>query len=359
MREILENSGLIIGIDYREDKLQAAWYDEEAYQPVCEEASGTFEECIGRIREKFPEQNIAVITVSIKDYSKSKAKEITDLLVEAGCKKDIVHVISSKQSYMYYVLSQNREFSMNDVGLFDYDTDGLKYYQLTIDRRKEPYIIGIIEKEYSDMLAYDERAFEADESLKFVFENVCENAIHKQYISTLYMTGAGFDGTWADNSMKKMCQGRRVFKGQNLYVQGACYASRSFVKKDRLPDFIFIDEEMIPVHISTSVYVGAAVNELIIARAGSVWNETDNSIYIIPDKENELQINISNVISKEKNTHIIPIDFVGEKRLDMLTRLRIRVRFQSVNKCIITISDEGFGEILESSRKVCERIIEF
>ena len=40
-----------------------------------------------------------------------------------------------------------------------------------------------------------------------------------------------------------------------------------------------------------------------------------------------------------------------------MTRLRVRVRFQGVHKCIITISDEGFGKLCPSSRKIYEKII--
>ena len=171
------------------------------------------------------------------------------------------------------------------------------------------------------------------------------------------MTGKGFESDWADETMKKMCRGRRVFKGGNLYVKGACFAAAKNSHVGKMPEVVFIDDNMIQAYISTKVYYNASDSELIIAKAGTPWDEVDNSIRIIPDMENELQINVTNVVTREKSTHIIPVDFVGKKRLAKMTRLRVRIRFQGVHKCIITISDEGFGKLCPSSRKIYEKII--
>lgn len=56
--------------------------------------------------------------------------------------------------------------------------------------------------------------------------------------------------------------------------------------------------------------------------------------------------------------HLISLDVIGVHNYNRTSRISVRVRFQSVNKCIITIKDEGFGEINPSSNRINERIID-
>ncbi len=386
----MESQELLIGIDIGNETAQIAYYDNTQFEPVLIEAEVnvqadaiTKEEvqnssevkpqddkappdlqmsndgrvinaCMELIKKEFTD-DVDIITLCLENYTRERAKNIHDIVEGYGIKGENIFVQSYKQSYLHFVLSQNTELWVNDVGLFDYGTQGLIYRQLAVDRRKNPYIVGIMEKDYSKIMPYEDTE---DSNRGYVLENIADNAIHKQILSSIYVTGIGFDGEWADVTLKKLCRGRRVFKGQNLYVNGACYTSKRYSKTSRMPEFIFIDEDMIPVHVSVNVYADASRQELIIAKAGTLWYDIDNSIYVIPDGENEIQINITNVITRAKAQHFISLDFLNPERLDMRTRLRLRIRFQDMDRCIVTVTDEGFGEILKTSRRICERIIE-
>jgi len=354
---------LFIGIDIGNHNIQIAYYDETQFEPVAveepvsvsENDEVTVEDCIQAVKKVFGNTRIEKITVTLEEFTRERAKLIQQYFSNHGLNEEDVIIQNYKQSYLYYVLNQNSEMWVNDVGLFQYNDGKLVYRQLAVDRRKSPFIAGIIEKDYSDMF---DQEVNGDTDKAYLFENIAQNAIHKQIISTIYVTGSGFEDKWADGALKKLCRGRRVFKGQNLYVRGACYASRKNAGKGNMPDVIFIDDDMIPVHVSTNVYVNAGTQEVIISKAGQLWYEADNSIYIIPDNENEIQINFTNVVTRTKMNHFIPLDFLGPDRLDLRTRVRVRIRFQSMDKCIITLSDEGFGEILRSSRKMLEKIVD-
>lgn len=364
---IVESQELLIGIDIGDETVQIAYYDDTQFEPVRLEADVSVQddeqmcndervikECMELIKKEFA-NDIDIITLCLESYTRERAKKIHDIVAGYGINGENIFVQSYKQSYLHFVLSQNAELWVNDVGLFDYGTRGLIYRQLAVDRRKNPYIVGIMEKDYSNIMPYEDTM---DANRGYVLENIADNAIHKQILSSMYVTGRGFDGEWADETLKKLCRGRRVFKGQNLYVNGACYTSKRYSKTSKMPEFIFIDEDMIPVHVSVNVYANASRQELIIAKAGTLWYDIDNSIYVIPDGENELQINITNVITRAKSKHLISLEFLGSEKLEMKTRLRLRIRFQDMDRCIVTVSDEGFGDILKSSRRVCERIIE-
>lgn len=318
-----------------------------------------FKKTLFKLKEYEPNRSIKKIVVTVERLSERLAEYIYLALEAMGIGRTRVVVLSYKQCYLHYVLSHSSKLWVNDVGMFDFGYRGLKYYQITVDRQRTPYIVGITERDYSESMNMSMLNTQKDkDSLCYIFENIVQNAVHRQILSALYMTGDGFLGGWADSSMKKLCNGRRVFAGRNLYVTGACYAARKSEGLGNMPDVVFIDEDMIAAHVSANVYVNARSQEIILAKAGSVWYEVDNMIYVIPDNENELQINITNIMTREVSKHLISLDVIGVHNYNRTSRISVRVRFQSVNKCIITIKDEGFGEINPSSNRINERIID-
>ena len=61
--------------------------------------------------------------------------------------------------------------------------------------------------------------------LSYAFLNAAQTALHKQYVTTIYVTGKGFEGEWSNEALKELCMGRRIFRGQNLFTHGSCYAA--------------------------------------------------------------------------------------------------------------------------------------
>ena len=113
----------------------------------------------------------------------------------------------------------------------DYEENTLTYYQMQVDRSRNPILVGVSERDYSGAVSLPE---ENKEHKAAVFENVVYGAIHKKLLSTLYMPGEGFEGGWADSLFRKLCVGRRLFKGRNLYVSGACLMAREMAEEKHL-----------------------------------------------------------------------------------------------------------------------------
>ena len=245
---------------------------------------------------------------------------------------------------------------MNNVGMFEYGRNGLTYLQISIDRKSVPYIVGAEKKDLSDVVPY-QLVLEGDENkLKYAFTNSANTSLHKQMVTTVYITGNGFEGRWSEDALKELCIGRRVFRGQNLFTKGACYAAREFAGEGKLDGFIFLDDDMIVSDIMIKTYHNAEVGEVALARAGTRWKDIDNSIDVIPDDEDEIEIIVRNVLEHEARAHILSLSgFSG--RANRMTRFTIRIRFADRNTCIVTLKDNGFGEFCPSSNRIWERYI--
>ncbi len=308
------------------------------------------------LRIEYPNETIRKLVVAVDGSDKALTETIYQALEELGVQEDRATVISHKQSYLYYALCQKKEIWLNDVGMFDFSGEGLKYYQLVINRSRRPTIVGVTEKDYSESLRYDMLGSpeENQEAVSYVFENIAKSATHKQIVSTLYMIGKGFDGDWSDSTLQKLCVGRRVFKGKNLYVKGACYAAREMGGHAKLEEFIFLDEEMLPCHIYAKMYVEAQEKEVVLIKAGTPWFDAKCDVDVIPDGEDELPLMVRNVVSREEEKHLVPLEMVKE-RPKRMTRLNLRIHFQDRDTCVVTIKDKGFGDAYKTSNRIWER----
>lgn len=308
------------------------------------------------LKEYYPNDTIRKLVISVDDKNIEVADVITDICEELGIGKDRLVIQNHNQSYMYYAVSQAKELWINNVGLFEYGIDGLTYSQISIDRRNIPYIVGLEKRDLSDVMPYEILFNEEDARLRYTFINVANTVLHKQMVTTIYVTGSGFERSWAANALKELCNGRRVFRGQNLFTKGACYAARELAGAGKLDEFIFLDEDMVTSDILIKTYHNAEFCEVVLVKAGSRWKEVDVSIDVIPDDEDEIQIIARNVMLHEAKAHILSLSgFSG--RANRMTRFTIRIRFADKDTCIVTLKDNGFGEFCPSSNRIWERYI--
>ncbi len=52
------------------------------------------------------------------------------------------------------------------------------------------------------------------------FLGILKDCFRGHIVSSVYLTGDGFDGDWMKQSVAFLCQGRRAFVGKNLYSRG-------------------------------------------------------------------------------------------------------------------------------------------
>lgn len=307
-------------------------------------------------KKKYPRESIKALVVSIEHPDFRLVTAMYRALEKLGIYKDRAMVIDRRQSYVYYVLSQKRELWVNQVGMFDFGEDHLDYYQMDTDRSRRPALVRVAEKDYSDYVELFTENEQSAEEKASIFEGMVQGAIHGRVITSLYMTGTGFQDGFADDVMKKLCVGRHLFIGDNLYVCGACYMARELGGEGKLRDFVYLGEDTVSSNISIQVYTEAKVQDILLVRAGTVWYQVDDEVDLIPDGDQELELCIQNAATKERSVHLIPMEGVWG-RTDRKARVGVQIRFAGADRCIITLRDKGFGEFFPSSHRIWEETI--
>ncbi len=309
------------------------------------------------LKKEYPNDAIQQLVITLKKPSPELMRELYAALENIGLKKDRVHIQSHEQSYLYFALSQKKELWMNDVALFEFDRDGLSYYQISIDRRSRPMLVGLEKKDFSDSITYS-MIKEKPESLCYMFENITTSVFHKQIISTIYLTGEGFEANWVKPLLQQLCVGHRLFIGQNLYCYGACYAAKEECQGDRLGDFAFLSSESLPYSVSMQLYTGGELKNITLVETATPWYEVKQRFSVILDGETELTFVLKDALKKTTQTRILSLEGLeSELRMERGTRLEIRLTSNTEKELIVTIKDQGFGSLHPSTNRIWEKII--
>ena len=313
--------------------------------------------CLHLIAVRFPAGGIEKLVITVAKKEKALVEAIQEALHELGLEKDRVAVTSHQESYTYYALRQKKELWLNDVGLFDFSERGLFFYRISMNRRTIPITVGIEKKDFTNLMSFDMlRGGREDDELAYMFDGITKNALHKKIVSTIYVTGRGFEGNWHKQVLEGLCVGRRVFFGQNLYTIGACYGAKELAGVGKLKDYLILNEDMVLVDISVKVFANTKFVPYYLVKAGRNWFDVNNKIEVIPDEETELELEVFDVMTQQKKTFLLRIDSI-EGRPRRTTILEVGLKFLEPKTCVLQVKDKGFGNMFPSTNRIWEKEI--
>ncbi len=309
------------------------------------------------LRERTGGRIIKGLTVSVKKEDEAAIPVIRDAFAQLGIESDRLLVISHPEAFMNYVVSQKRDIWINDVGLFYMSKDAFDFYRLTFGRKQEPVCV-VTEK--TDLSAYvDGAQIIGGETTDAIagFKEAVSKMINKQMVSALYFTGPGFESGWADEVLKGLCSGRRIFRGQNLFVKGSGFkARRTFSPREDEESYVYIAPDALKSSISLRAYKDGGYEEAILADIGTPYSEASRKVEAIMDETNELDLIVHNVLKKDFVCAIMTLDNL-EERNDRSVKVSITLKFVDRDTCVITVRDIGFGEIRETTYRIWEQIL--
>lgn len=294
------------------------------------------------------------ICVTLEDYNISVLKAVDKAFALMGIAEDKIIFSSHVEAYVYYALSQKQELWRNDNVLFDYGKGGMRYCRMAsiVDRGKR--IVMTESKDFAEEIPYMQEMGTLEERLLAM----AQREFDKKMISTVYLTGEGFEGDFScERFVNFLCSRRRVFAGENLYAKGACYQAFEMSAGDRFKDFIIGCNERITTGIEMKICDRGVEKILRMIHPGINWYKADCSYDFIVDDCDEIELFLSPVDNKEKKIIKVPLaDF--PKREDKASRITVSLSFTSDTRCHLMIVDRGFGEFVKSSGKVINEDIE-
>lgn len=324
---------------------------------IFQETTYTYEDVLlvilkGHIMEflnRYEDAQIERLVVTVYRYSNALFRVLHMLQDELSLYGDRFFIIGHTSAYLHFIFQQPESLRNNSVGLFDYGPEGLEFYRVDIARRTTPQIVTVEHKNYRERLQYY-RLYDNKRELDQRFLEIVQEVLREAYMSAVYLTGVGFTEMWANESQNALCNGRRVFVGQNIYTKGACYAAYigSYVINPN--KYIVNAEDM--VHSDVGILTGDATDTFLpIARGGREWYNMRGKIYVCLDDTNRIELLYKNHYSQEAMREIIEIHGLPS-RPNKTTRLSLEVEMYSGTKGAVVIRDEGFGKLYPTTNKI-------
>lgn len=312
-----------------------------------------------KLRERFEGQEIGFIAITCEEANTNAS--VRKLLYEIfGYREGFgtqCAVLSHLEAFLQFVVRQEIGLWQGGSAAFDYATDGLLFYRMECRMAGGRRLLVTEYKDYSEVIPTGFITGEDTGQGALAFERLAAEEL-RQKVASLFVTGRGFEGNWVSDVLKLLSGGRRVFRGQNLYTQGACYAGAELFRGESNADFSVLT----PEQITADVYLVAENTEqeedVLLAAAGAFYREVNVQLDLIFDGTDKLTLKV--VAAGETTPRLIRFSpGLSELRGDRTDRYCLRLFFAKRDLMVIQLKDTGFGVFYPTSHRIYEEVVDF
>ncbi len=303
---------------------------------------------IRQFTEQFEGFVIKKLTVTVADTDPRIIAAVRGLKSALRLTHDQFNIVSHLDSGLCYIFAQPEPLRNNSVGLFDFGRSGLDFYRIDMTR-KYPLIVTVEHVNFHDRMNM-KRFGKYHEDMDEAFADIVKECMSQVFISSVFLTGIGFADNWMKQSAAVLCQGRRVFVGQNIYTKGACYRSLGGVYTEALSRYFIDTEQTVKTNIGINL-MDEKKTFWPIAYGGLEWFNTRGSIEVFLDNTRRIQIVYQDILTEEEWRETVEI-YGLPARPKKTTKLSISVEYYGADKGAIVIRDLGFGSLYPTTNKI-------
>ena len=312
-----------------------------------------------KLRERFEGQEIGFVAVTCEEAN--TRAYVRELLYEIfGYREGFgtqCTVLSHLEAFLQFVVRQEIGLWQNGSAAFDYAADGLLFYRMECRMAGGRRLLVTEYKDYSEVIPPGFITGEDTGQGALTFERLAAEEL-RQKVASLFVTGRGFEGNWVSDVLRLLSGGRRVFRGQNLYTQGACYAGTELFRGESNADFSVLTPEQITADIYLVAESTEQEEDILLAEAGSFYREVNVQLDLIFDGTDKLTLKI--VPAGETTPKLIRFSpELSELRGDRTGRYCLRVFFVKRDVMVIQLKDTGFGDFYPTFHRIYEEVVDF
>lgn len=352
----MNSNRLILGADIREQSLILSCTEENQKELVNEtftlakeiEAENLAVMIQTFLKEHFEREDVDYFIYSYEGSPLPKCRKMERIFRQKGIGKSGIRLLSHENAFVHYVMQQKEELHKHTVIGFDFEDGEMTAYRLYYPNRKNKKEMKT-EKKRIDAFSVKDGVAESGVQLDQKFADIAKFILSKEVVSTVFLTGAGFDGNWMQKALKVICDGRRAFFGQNLFASGCCFYG-TMLCQDAKGDYVVQSPETV-LYESGVVDSGDGESFAKITEAGIPWYEAKGSIDVIMERGGRADVVFVNAQTKEKQVESVDISGLPI-RPRKTGRLAITVEFTDSNTGVITVLDKGFGVFSPATHQV-------
>ena len=306
------------------------------------------ERILAMIRAEYPGVPVAQLVISLENMEMKLMDCLMGCADALGISRDLVHIASHTECFVYYVLSQKRDVWGGQVGMFSLSDEALRYYELKVVQGPRQMTAWAEHEDLEE--GFSLNVLDSPSGARMADQILCacgERLLQKKLYSSIFLTGKGFGRTdWAPEFMKQVCHRRRVFAEPSLFARGAALKAGDYLEERSSYPFVCLCEGKLRSTVAMEVMKRDSRIQIALASAGESWYEARSVLEVILDGQEEIELIITSPQNpKQKRLVRIPLEGFP-KRPPKTTRVRIAVGFLDERTMVVKIVDRGFGELL-------------
>lgn len=305
-----------------------------------------FKEIINVGMEKLYKEKPDEVVIAIAELDKYIVRDIREAFVGLGYQPNHIHVISKEESFIYFVLSLKKDIWSNRVGMFDLSDVSLKYYEMMVNRNTRKLSVNA-ESENMDE-AFNLQILNNPSGAKLadkILTSVAEKVMDRKKFSSIFLTGQVFaEHEWAEGFIGFLCSRGRVYLDTNIFAKGAAFKGVDLASENSIYNILATCEGRLKSDVFINVFSNGKSCKMYLGKAGDIWDEPNEELFLIPDERESIDINIVSVDGKSKKNIPITLDFLP-KRPVKTRRFCLKSHFLSDKVMNLEISDAGFGDM--------------
>ena len=310
------------------------------------------------VRERFFGQEIGFVAVTCEEANTNEAagRLLRDILEEKEALRGKCLVLSHLEAFLHFAIRQEEGLWKNGSAAFDYAADGLLFYYMECRSAGGRRLVLADYKDYSEIIPADFTKTKETERVALTFERLAGMAL-QQKASSLFVTGRRFEGEWVSDVLRLLSGGRRVFRGENLYTQGACYVAAGEFRQEQNADFSLLMPEQITADVYLIAETSASEGEVLMAKVGETYSRVHAEAAVLLDTTGKFSFKIVPAgRGASFSVRVAPKDL--ELRPDRTSRYLVRVFFVKRDYMAIQIKDIGFGEFYPPTHRIYEELVD-
>lgn len=282
------------------------------------------------------------LVFTVPEISEDIITLLKSIASRLGFSRKHVFVQDYKESFYDYIARQPRELWNYEVALFGFEENSMYGFRIVKDhllKGRKTELVSVKESRFPSVSGKN-----GDDA---AFTDCARRFFGKSLMSSVFLIGKQFEDEWYQGTLRYLCNGRRVFRGRNLFSKGACYGG---IRKSGImrPEAIYLDPYKVATQIGLRLKVRGREMWHPLVYQGENWYEINRSIEVLLDQATELKLRIDTIGSNMPREESIRLDGLFEPQRRTV-RLHVEVVFLSRNRCRIRIHDIDFGEIRKAS----------
>ncbi len=287
------------------------------------------------------------VLITVDDMNPAVIEGITETFVQLGYSQEDIKIISHSESFVYYVLNQNKDIWINQVYFLNFTKYDFSCRKLNVIKGRQFHVADVSVENLNDRLSFSMME-ESPEAADVVVADYMEEQLKKNVVSGVFLSGEGFYTDGWQKTLSVICRNRRVFKGNNLIVKGAAYGAKEFFYTPVLDKYLISCKGRTRVKVTMAVKHKERDTSVTLSNIGDYWYQARSRVECIMEQPAEASFEIHDIMNHRNES--FKMDLTGfPKRPSKTTRIEVNFRYISENTIEIEIRDLGFGEFFKSS----------